>query len=55
MEQIAVSVRDAAKMLSIGRTATYVLINSGRLKTVKIGDRRLCSVESIRALVNNDF
>jgi excisionase family DNA binding protein len=37
--------------LGISRTALYELINAGRLKTVKIGRRRLVPIEAIEKLV----
>jgi excisionase family DNA binding protein len=54
MEPIAVSVNDAARMLSLGRTSIYALINEGRLDTVKIGRRTLITTESIRRLVDDN-
>jgi excisionase family DNA binding protein len=53
MEPVAVSVNDAAKMLSLGRTSIYVLIKDGRLDMVKLGRRTLIKMESIRRLVEN--
>jgi excisionase family DNA binding protein len=37
--------------LGISRTALYELINAGKLKTVKIGRRRLVPIEAIEELV----
>lgn len=51
MDQFTASITEAAKALSLGRTSIYALINSGTLKTVKIGRRRLVKVESIRQLL----
>lgn len=51
MQPEAVSVADAAKMIGLGLTKTYDLINAGKLSSVKIGRRRLVRVESIRQLV----
>lgn len=51
MENITVSVNDAAKALSLGRSKIYELICSGDLKIVKIGRRTLITVTSIRNLV----
>jgi len=50
MDKVCVSVEDARKALSIGRTSIYELINAGRLKTVKIGRRTLITTASIRAI-----
>ena len=51
MQPEAVSVAEAAKMIGLGVTTTYSLINEGKLGSVKIGRRRLVRVESIRQLV----
>jgi len=54
MQAIAASVTEAAKALSLGRTSIYLLINEGRLETVKIGRRRLIKVESLRRLLGEN-
>lgn len=51
MEPIAISVTDAARALSLGRTSIYALIKEGRLDTVKLGSRRLIKTASIRKLI----
>lgn len=51
MEPILISVNDAARTLSLGRTSIYELINQGQLEIVKIGRRTLVRVESLRRLV----
>jgi len=49
MEQLAVNVATAAKMLSLSRSACYSLIEQGILPAVRIGDKRLIvPVESLR-------
>jgi excisionase family DNA binding protein len=48
---IAVSVSEAARLLSIGRTKVYELINDGTLRTVKVGRRTLVAMASIHALI----
>lgn len=53
MEPIATSVNGAAKVLGIGRTTVYQLINSGRLETLKLGRRTLIKTASIRALIDS--
>lgn len=51
MEILLVSIPDAAKVLSLGRTSIYELIRSGDLETRKMGRRRLITAASIRRLV----
>lgn len=41
------SIPEAAEALGIGRTLVYDLIASGRLRTVKVGRRRLVPASSI--------
>jgi excisionase family DNA binding protein len=45
------SVRDTARALGIGRTKAYDLLKKGELDSVKIGKRRLVTVDSIKALI----
>ncbi len=51
MEPLAVSIKDAAKALGIGRTSIYAMIADGRLDAFKIGRRTLVRMELIRRLV----
>jgi excisionase family DNA binding protein len=51
MDKITVSIADAAKALSLGRSKIYELIASGELVIIKIGRRSLVTVDSIRSLV----
>lgn len=52
MDQLLVSITDAAKALSIGRTSIYELMRTGALETRKMGRRRLITAESLRRLVD---
>lgn len=52
MEPVLISVKEAAKALSLGRTTVYELINDGQLETVKLGSRRLVKVASMRRLID---
>ena len=52
MEILLVSIPDAAKALSVGRTTVYELMRSGQLDTCKMGRRRLITAESLRRLVD---
>lgn len=54
MEPVLCSIADAARMLGIGRTKAYELIDDGSLATVSIGARRLVKVESIKRLAGGD-
>lgn len=45
------SIPETAKVLGIGRTTVYELLDAGRLKRVKVGTRALISAESIDAFV----
>ena len=49
MEPIAVSPNEAARLSGVGRTTLYAALSSGALKSIKIGTRRLITVEAIRA------
>ena len=51
MPPLAVSINDAARALSLGRTSIYTMIGDGRLESFKLGRRTLIRVESIRRLV----
>jgi excisionase family DNA binding protein len=53
MEQLAYSINDTAKALSLGRTSIYALIGDGRLEAFKLGRRTLVKVESIRRLIES--
>ncbi len=54
MEPIAISIKDAAKALSLGRTSIYALIKSGRLDTIKLGRRTLIKAASLRRILSDD-
>ena len=48
---LAISVAETARRLGVGKTTVYVLINSGELRTTKVGRRRLISMSSVHALL----
>lgn len=50
MDNMLISIRDAAQMLGIGRSKLYDLMGAGQLTTVQIGRRRLVRADSVRAL-----
>ena len=45
------SIKDAAKVLGLGRSTIYRFMGEGRLQTVKIGNRTLIKTASIRGVV----
>jgi excisionase family DNA binding protein len=51
MEPIALSINEAAKLLSLGRTSIYAMIADGRLEAFRLGRRRLVRMDSIKRLV----
>lgn len=51
MEPLALSINDAAKALSLGRTSIYAMIADGRLEAFKLGRRTLVRVDSLRRIV----
>ena len=48
---VAYNVNEAAQSLRISRDKIYELIRSGRLRTVKVGRRRLVPVAALDAYV----
>lgn len=50
MEPVLCSIADTARLLGIGKTKTYELIDGGQLDTIAIGVRRMVTVESIKRL-----
>ncbi len=53
MNTLAISIADAVKVLGLGRTSIYKLINEGRLETATIGRRRLIKTASIQRLLED--
>ncbi len=49
--QRALTIDDYSRFYRVGRTKTYDLINSGTLKSVLIGGRRLIPVDAAEALL----
>jgi excisionase family DNA binding protein len=50
----ALSVREAASVLSMSRSGLYDLIASGAVRTVKVGKRRLIPDSEIRRLLGDE-
>ncbi|MCL6739837.1 helix-turn-helix domain-containing protein [Sphingomonas sp. RB56-2] len=44
------SIKDAVGLLGLGRTTIYKLIGDGQLQAVKIGNRTLVKMASVRSL-----
>lgn len=53
MDDLVITVDEAAKKLRISRWTLYTLIRSNRLKTIKIGRRRLVPVDALAECVDN--
>ncbi len=53
MEKLLVSVPEAGRILGVGRTSIYSLINDGKLDSRLIGRRRLVTTASIANLVTD--
>jgi Helix-turn-helix domain len=45
-----INVEDAIRISGIGRTLLYEMMNDGRLRTAKVGRKRLVSLRSIEEL-----
>lgn len=45
---LAVSPAEACRLLGVGRTYLYELIQTGELRSVRLGKRRLIPVDAIR-------
>jgi excisionase family DNA binding protein len=48
-EPLAVSPGEAARLAGLGRTTIYDALGSGALRSIKIGKRRLITIEALRA------
>lgn len=46
---LAVAPAEAARLTGVGRTTIYEAIGAGALKSVKIGKRRLITIEALKA------
>ncbi|EIZ77982.1 hypothetical protein WSK_3458 [Novosphingobium sp. Rr 2-17] len=52
-QAIAVRIKDACRMTSIGRSKFYELIAAGEIRIIKIGAMTLIPVESINELIED--
>ena len=48
---LAYPFRTAFQMIGVGPVKGYELINSGQLKTFKIGSKRMASADELRAFI----
>ena len=48
VQVIAVSPNEAARLCSIGRTTLYAALSTGKLKSIKIGTRRLITIDALK-------
>jgi excisionase family DNA binding protein len=46
-------VEDEARLLNVGRSTAYDLIRSGRLRSIKIGRRRLVHLDALDDLLSS--
>jgi excisionase family DNA binding protein len=53
IEPLADSIVDTATRIGIGRSKVYDLLNAGKLKSIKIGRRRLVTRDSQRELLSS--
>jgi hypothetical protein len=51
MEPLAISITAAATACGLGKTKFYEEIAAGRVKTVRVGSRQLCTAQSLRDYV----
>jgi excisionase family DNA binding protein len=51
MTKMLCDIREAGDQLSVGRSKVYELLSEGLIDSVKIGERRLVIVESMRRFV----
>lgn len=50
-DPISVTVRTACRLMGLGHTTVWKLISEGRLRTIRIGKRRLVLFDSIEQLI----
>lgn len=46
--RLAVSPTEAARLVGVGRTTVYAALGSGALTSLKIGKRRLITIEALK-------
>jgi len=53
LEPIAVNVATALKLAAIGRTTLYQLISDKKIRSFRVGTRRLIDLASLRAFLES--
>ena len=51
MHKLTISIAETGKILSLGRSTIYELIDKGELVAVKFGRRKLVTVDSIKTAI----
>lgn len=54
MDVLAVSVIEAGRILSVGRTTIYSMIRDGRIDALKLGRRTLIKTASLRRIIDEE-
>jgi excisionase family DNA binding protein len=52
-EKRALRVKDASALYGLSRSTLYVLMDAGKLRSVKIGGRRLIPRDALESLLNS--
>ncbi len=50
---LLLTINQVAAMLNLGRTKTYEIVRSGKIKSLKIGSRRLIPCEEVEKYIND--
>jgi excisionase family DNA binding protein len=50
-EPMAYSIEDTCRLLSVSRSTVYALLRTGKLRSVKLAQKRLIVADSIRELL----
>lgn len=50
---LLLTINQVASLLNLGRTKTYEIVRSGKIKSLKVGSRRLIRREDVELYVNS--